>query len=98
MLDPWSPGFAIDRHPHLERVLRRQAVKTQRRQQADDAGRHAARSLRQMLPFRARGPRETVKAATDAFEQASLEQPPKLGPGDSGALQVPRANDAHHLQ
>lgn len=98
MLNPRSPGPAIDRHPDLERVLRREAVKAQRRQQADYTAGHATRGLRQMMSLSSRAAGESVQAATDALDQASHEQSPELGPGDSGALQIPRAGDAQSLQ
>lgn len=94
MIDPGTPCLVTDRHPYLERILRRDVVESKRRKKADDAGRDAASGFGQVLPLIARFPRERVETTSQPFDLATLDKALKLSPAHSGAFQLSRPDDA----
>jgi hypothetical protein len=93
MLDPRPPGLAIDGHPHLEGVLRREPVEAERREQANDAAGNPARGLGEIAPLAPGHPGKRVQTAADPLDAAALGEAAELGTGDTGPLQVARAGD-----
>ena len=93
-----APRLPVDGELDLERIYRRQTVKSQRREQTDDAARHDSGRRRKVVPLAERCARTTIEAMAEPLEEALFPQPSDLSPRDPGALQVSGSSDPDVLK
>lgn len=82
------PGLSIDGHPHLVRVLGREALEAERRQEAEDPSRNTARSNRKAVPLGQDRTRQRVETPFDALNDAAVAETAQLRTGDAHALEL----------
>jgi len=98
MIDARPPRLAVDGQPDLERVLGREAVEAQGREEADDAARDAPGDLDQILALREGGAGTAVQAAADALDAALVQEPPDARPREPRPFELAGAGDPLSIQ
>jgi len=76
------------------RIAGGQVVQPERREETDDAVWNAPRYFEQRLVFTGHLAGERVETATDPFDSAILERFLEIGPGNSGAHGIARAQNS----
>src|SRR5262245_3402417 len=71
----WAPSPPLNRHPNLERFLRGQVVKTQRRQQANDAFRNSLCGLNQAVVLAHFGASQPIQPAPVTLDDTLFKEP-----------------------
>jgi hypothetical protein len=92
---------ATDRHPHLERVLRRQVVKIQRGEQAEHALRNELSGFDEALVLAQFGAGQPIQSAPGSLDQSTLFQPLEMNAMNALSCQFARSHHArplHHFQ